>query len=47
MFEAAPGTIEPLAALVEAAFPSVRPQIVADYAGLGRYIAFTLEGRTL
>lgn len=47
MFEAAPGTIEPLAALVEAAFPSVSPQIVADYAGLGRYIAFTLEGRPL
>jgi release factor glutamine methyltransferase len=47
MFEAAPGTIEPLAALVAAAFPSVNPQIVADYAGLGRYIAFTLEGPTL
>jgi release factor glutamine methyltransferase len=47
MFEAAPGTIEPLAALVETAFPSVKPQIVADYAGLGRYIAFTLEGRPL
>jgi release factor glutamine methyltransferase len=47
MFEAAPGTIEPLAALVEAAHPSVNPRIFADYAGLGRYIAFTLEGRPL
>ena len=47
LFEAAPGTIEPLAALVAAAFPGARPQIAADYAGLGRYIAFTLEGRTL
>jgi release factor glutamine methyltransferase len=46
-FEAAPGTIEPLAALVAAAFPGVHPQIAADYAGLGRYITFTLEGRTL
>ena len=47
VFEAAPGTIEPLAALVEAAFPGAHPQIVADYAGLGRYIEFVPEGRTL
>ena len=47
VFEAAPGTIEPLAELVAAAFPGVRPQIGADYAGLERYLEFTLKGGTL
>jgi len=47
VFEAAPGTIEPLAALVAEAFPRARPHIGRDFAGLGRYVAFTPEGRTL
>jgi release factor glutamine methyltransferase len=47
LFEAAPGTIEPLAALVAAAFPGARPHIGTDYAGLDRYLAFSLEGRSL
>jgi release factor glutamine methyltransferase len=47
LFEAAPGTIEPLAALVAAAFPGARPHVGTDYAGLNRYLAFSLEGRTL
>jgi release factor glutamine methyltransferase len=46
-FEAAPGTIEPLAELVAAAFPGARPHIGTDYAGLHRYLAFSLEGPTL
>jgi release factor glutamine methyltransferase len=47
VFEAAPGTIEPLAKLVAAVFPGVRPHAGTDYAGLARYIVFSLEGRTL
>jgi release factor glutamine methyltransferase len=47
VFEAAPGTIEPLAGLVAAAFPRARPHIGTDYAGLGRYVVFAPEGRTL
>lgn len=39
-FEAAPGTIEPLAALVEDAFPSAQVEIGADYAGLERFVGF-------
>ncbi len=38
-FEAAPGTIEPLAALVEAAFPRTSVTIGTDYAGLPRYVS--------
>jgi len=41
-FEAAPGTIEPLAALVEAAFPTAHIEIGEDYAGLERFVQFTL-----
>jgi release factor glutamine methyltransferase len=41
-FEAAPGTIEPLAALVEAAFPNAHIEIGDDYAGLERFVQFTL-----
>jgi release factor glutamine methyltransferase len=41
-FEAAPGTIEPLAALVEAAFPGAHIEIGEDYAGLERFVQFTL-----
>jgi release factor glutamine methyltransferase len=37
-FEAAPGTIEPLARLMEGAFPHARVTIGADYAGLPRYL---------
>ncbi len=44
-FEAAPGTIEPLAALVEAAFPTAYLEIGEDYAGLERFVQFTLAGR--
>lgn len=40
-FEAAPGTIEPLASLVEAAFPDGHVEIGEDYAGLERYVQFT------
>ncbi len=38
-FEAAPGTIEPLARLMEAAFPAVHLTIGEDYAGLPRYLS--------
>ncbi len=41
-FEAAPGTIEPLAALVESAFPRAHLEIGEDYAGLERFVQFTL-----
>jgi release factor glutamine methyltransferase len=41
VFEAAPGTIEPLARLVADAFPGVQPTIGADYAGLARFVMFT------
>jgi release factor glutamine methyltransferase len=41
-FEAAPGTIEPLAALVEAAFPDAYVEIGEDYAGLERFVQFSL-----
>jgi release factor glutamine methyltransferase len=41
-FEAAPGTIEPLASLVEAAFPRAHLEIGEDYAGLERFVQFTL-----
>jgi release factor glutamine methyltransferase len=41
-FEAAPGTIEPLAALVEAAFPHAHVEIGTDYAELERFVQFTL-----
>jgi release factor glutamine methyltransferase len=44
-FEAAPGTIEPLAALVEAAFPQAHIEIGEDYAGLERFVQFTLAPR--
>ncbi len=43
-FEAAPGTIEPLAALVLAAFPSAHVEIGEDYAGLERFVQFSLAG---
>jgi release factor glutamine methyltransferase len=39
--EAAPGTIEPLAALVEELFPRAYIEIGEDYAGLERFVAFT------
>lgn len=38
--EAAPGTIEPLSALVEAHFPSAFIEIGEDYAGLERFVQF-------
>jgi release factor glutamine methyltransferase len=44
-FEAAPGTIEPLAALVESAFPSAYVEVGEDYAGLERFVQFTLASR--
>ncbi len=44
-FEAAPGTIEPLAALVEANFPGAYLEIGEDYAGLERFVQFTLAPR--
>jgi release factor glutamine methyltransferase len=40
VFEAAPPTIEPLAALVQAAFPREAVEIGADYAGHERFVAF-------
>jgi release factor glutamine methyltransferase len=43
-FEAAPGTIEPLAELVAAAFPGASVKIGADYAGLPRFLAFVHRG---
>jgi release factor glutamine methyltransferase len=39
-FEAAPPTIEPLAALVRAAFPAARPAIGRDYGGRERIVSF-------
>jgi release factor glutamine methyltransferase len=46
--EAAPGTIEPLAELVRAAFPGARVDIGRDYAGLPRFLTcvLTAKGRT-
>jgi release factor glutamine methyltransferase len=44
LFEAAPGTIEPLARLVAEAFPGVQPTIGADYAGLSRFVMFAVGG---
>jgi release factor glutamine methyltransferase len=41
-FEAAPGTIAPLAGLVEHAFPRAAIEIGEDYAGLERFVQFTL-----
>jgi release factor glutamine methyltransferase len=41
LFEAAPGTIEPLAALVEAAFPGCEVTIGRDYGGRERFVRFT------
>jgi release factor glutamine methyltransferase len=38
--EAAPGTIEPLAALVERMFPTAFIEIGEDYSGLERYVSF-------
>jgi release factor glutamine methyltransferase len=43
LLEAAPGTIEPLAELVEAAFPGASVEIGADYANLPRFL--TLQRR--
>ena len=40
-FEAAPGTIESLAALVESAFPTAYVEVGEDYAGLERFVQFT------
>lgn len=39
LFEAAPGTIGPLAALMRAAFPRAETRVHADYAGLERFTA--------
>jgi release factor glutamine methyltransferase len=49
LLEAAPGTIEPLAALVAAAFPDACVEIGADYAGLPRFLTCDTapKGRTL
>ena len=44
-FEAAPGTIEPLAVLVEAAFANAYVEIGEDYGGLERFVSFTLSPR--
>ena len=44
LFEAAPATIEPLAALVRAAFPAAQTRVHADYANLGRYISLRCSG---
>jgi release factor glutamine methyltransferase len=48
LFEAAPGTIEPLAALVTAAFPGGRVEIGTDYAGSSRFLTYVHapKGRT-
>jgi release factor glutamine methyltransferase len=43
LFEAAPGTIEPLALLVRTMFPGSGATVHADYAGLGRYVTFRNE----
>jgi release factor glutamine methyltransferase len=42
LFEAAPSTIEPLAALVRTAFPAAETAVHADYAGLSRFVTFRL-----
>jgi release factor glutamine methyltransferase len=39
LFEAAPGTIGPLAGLARAAFPLAETRVHADYAGLERFVA--------
>jgi release factor glutamine methyltransferase len=44
LFEAAPGTIEPLAELVEAALPGTQITIGQDYAGLPRFVSAQLGG---
>ena len=41
--EAAPGTIEPLCALIEATFPRAFLEIGEDYGGLERFVAFSIE----
>ena len=41
-FEAAPGTIEPLAALMEGVFPGAHVEIGKDYAGLDRFVQVSL-----
>jgi release factor glutamine methyltransferase len=41
-FEAAPGTIEPLAALVAVRFPAAHVEIGEDYGGLERFVQFSL-----
>jgi release factor glutamine methyltransferase len=48
-FEAAPGTIEPLARLAADVFPGARVEIGADYAGMPRFIPCDLspKGRSL
>ena len=40
--EAAPGTIEPLAALAESAFPHAHVEIGEDYAGCERFVVLTV-----
>jgi release factor glutamine methyltransferase len=49
VLEAAPGTIEPLAALVAGAFPAAQIEIGTDYAGLPRFLTCDTVpgGRTL
>jgi release factor glutamine methyltransferase len=42
-FEAAPATIDPLSALVEAAYPNAHIEVGEDYAGCERYLAITLN----
>jgi release factor glutamine methyltransferase len=42
-FEAAPATIDPLSALVEAAYPNAHIEVGEDYAGCERYLAITLD----
>jgi release factor glutamine methyltransferase len=42
-FEAAPGTIEPLAALVATAFPAATLAIGRDYGGRERFLSFVPE----
>jgi release factor glutamine methyltransferase len=41
--EAAPATIDPLASLVEAAYPRAHIEVGEDYAGCERYLAITLD----
>lgn len=42
--EAAPGTIEPLCALIEHTFPRAFIEIGEDYSGLERYVTFVIQG---